>query len=211
MDIVDPNIEAYCIAHSKKSPSVLHRLERETHLKTIAPQMLSGSMQGQFLGMLCRMINPRKVLEIGTFTGYSAISMALESPDHTHIDTIEVNPELENMIRRYLAEAGVEGKVTLHIGNALELVDRLEGPYDLAFIDAAKTDYTAYFEQVIRVMRRGAFILSDNVLWDGKVLSRSEDAETAAISQYNRMLRDDPRVEVLMLPLRDGISIARVV
>jgi predicted O-methyltransferase YrrM len=213
MDIVDPNIEKYCLDNSEAVHPALYRLERETHLKTLAPQMLSGQLQGQFLRLACQMARPQRILEIGTFTGYSANSMALGAPQDVHIDTIEANEELEGMIREYLEAAGVTRQVSLHIGDALEIIPRLNGPYDLAFIDGAKPDYAAYFEQVVGKMKPGGFILSDNVLWDGKVLQYydDEDADAAAIRAYNRMLHNDPRVEVLILPIRDGISIARVI
>ena len=211
MDIVDHGIEQYCLEHSQSVDPVLKQLERETHLKTLAPQMLSGQLQGQFLRLVCQMARPKRILEIGTFTGYSAISMAFGAPDGVRIDTIEANGELESMIRKYLGIAGVEDRVTLHIGDALEIIPKLDGPFDFTFIDAAKTDYPSYFEQVISKMQSGGFILSDNVLWNGKVLENEDDAETQTIREYNRMLKNDSRVEVLMLPIRDGVSIARVI
>ncbi len=211
MDLVDPRIEQYCLDHSEEVHPVLYHLERETYLKTLAPQMLSGQLQGMFLGVVCQMVRPKRILEVGTFTGYSAISMALDAPEDARIDTIEANEEMEPMIRKYINNTGLEDRITLHIGDALEIIPGLEGPYDLAFIDAAKTDYPSYYGLLIDKMNPGGFILSDNVLWDGKVLDESDDAETQSIRKYNRLLKDDPRVEVLMLPIRDGISIARVV
>jgi predicted O-methyltransferase YrrM len=211
MYITNKKIEKYCIENSSPIHKILYELDRETNLKTLAPQMISGHLQGKFLQMICQMIQPKKILEIGTFTGYSAISMAIGSPEDVRISTIEINEELEPIIRKYIHKTGYQEQIQLHIGDAFEIVPGLAGPFDLVFIDAGKQDYQAYFDLIIPYLKKGSFILSDNVLWDGKVLLTENDDDTKAIKAYNQQLKNDPRVEVLMLPIRDGISIARVV
>jgi predicted O-methyltransferase YrrM len=211
MHITSKKIEKYCVENSSPIHQVLYELDRETNLKTLAPQMISGHLQGKFLQMICQMIQPKKILEIGTFTGYSAISMAIGSPEDVMINTIEINEEHESMIRKYIHKTGYHEQIQLHIGDAFEILPGLAGPFDLVFIDAGKQDYQAYFDLIIPYLKNGSFILSDNVLWDGKVLLAENDDDTKAIKAYNQQLKSDPRVEVLMLPIRDGISIARVV
>ena len=211
MNFTDQNIESYCLEHSSGVSQVLIDLERETNLKTLAPQMLSGRLQGQFLKTICHLLNPKRVLEIGTFTGYSAIQMASGAADDAHVDTIEANYELENMIRKYLKLSGFENKISLHLGDALELLKSLEGPYDLVFIDANKQDYGRYFELIMPMLKPGSFILVDNVLWSGKVLRPNDDLDAVALNAFNKKCLNDPRVEQLMLPIRDGISVIRVV
>lgn len=211
MYITNKKIEKYCIENSTPIHPVLYDLDRETNLKTLAPQMISGQLQGQFLQMICHMIKPKKILEIGTFTGYSAINMAIGCSKDVRIHTIEINEEFEVMIRKYIERTGFDQQIQLHIGDAFDVAPNLEGPFDLVFIDAGKQDYQAYFDLIITKLQPGSFILSDNVLWDGKVLLTENDDDTKAIKAFNQRLKSDPRVEVLMLPIRDGISIARVV
>jgi len=202
-------MEAYCTRWTTPVAEVLQELDRETHLKTIYPQMLTGPWQGRFLTMLVQMVRPKRILEVGTFTGYSAICFALGLPPGGIIDTIEVNEEKEPMIRKYLDKAGVTSKVRLHIGSALEVIPNLEGPYDLIFLDAHKPDYPRYYELVFDKLNPGAVILADNVLWSGKVLLENQDEDTVALDAFNRMVAADPRVEQVILPLRDGLLMAR--
>ncbi|MCX6283474.1 MAG: O-methyltransferase [Bacteroidetes bacterium] len=206
--MIPEEIERYCEAHSSQELSFLASLNRETHLTQVYPRMISGPMQGTLLRFICRMIKPEKVLEIGTFTGYSAINLALGSAKMVH--TIEINPELENIIRRYLKEAGIENHVTLHIGEAMKIIPTLNECWDLVFIDADKPNYLNYYNLVFPMVRQGGWILADNALWDGKVLTAdTSDKDTLGIIEYNEFVQKDPRVENLLLPFRDGLMIAR--
>jgi len=206
--MIPADIEHYCEKHSSPEISFLAALNRETNLTQVYPRMLSGHMQGTLLRFICKMIKPWKILEIGTFTGYSAINLAMGSEGMVH--TIEVNPELELMIRRYLKEAGVEDKVTLHIGEAIKIIPEIHETWDLVFIDADKPNYLNYYRLVFPMVRPGGWIIADNALWDGKVLSAgTADKETLGIIEFNDFVRNDERVENLLLPFRDGLMIAR--
>lgn len=205
-------LNLYCEAHTTAQPAILHQLERETHLKTLAPQMLSGHLQGQFLAMLSKICRPRAILEIGAFTGYSAICLAQGLEEGGVLHTIEANPELEYLIRKYIALAGLEGSIRLHIGDAPEIIPGLKGPFDLVFIDANKQEYGLYYDLVIDKVQSGGLIIADNVLWSGKVLSSAErerDQDAGLIHQFNEKVQMDERVENVMLTLRDGLLIAR--
>ncbi|MCB0549331.1 MAG: O-methyltransferase [Phaeodactylibacter sp.] len=207
-------INQYCEAHSTPPSPLLYQLERETHLKTLAPQMLSGPLQGQLLSLLSKIQRPKAILEIGTFTGYAALCLAQGLPEGGTLHTIEANPELEYLIRKYIALAGLQNKIHLHIGDALEVIPQLEGSFDLVFIDAGKQDYALYYDLVIDRVEPGGLIIADNVLWSGKVTSPAEregDADTRLIHQFNEKVQQDPRVENILLPLRDGLLIARKV
>lgn len=202
-------IEEHCSVHSE----ALDWLERQTNIRTNYPRMLSGRTQGAFLYMLARMISPHDVLEIGTFTGYSAICMALGLPEGGHIDTLEINDELEDLICEGFERAGVAGKISLHIGDALEFMRAQQGKvsYDMVFIDANKREYPEYFESALALTRTGGFILADDVLWDGKVYADNVpgDKQTSGIVRFNDMAAGDPRVETVMLPIRHGLGIIR--
>ncbi len=202
-------IHEYCEAHTSPLPEILSRLERETHLKTLSPQMLSGKLQGQLLAFLSKMIRPKAILEIGTFTGYSAICMAQGLAENGVLHTIEVNPEQEYLIRKYLKEAGLEASVQLHIGRAQEIIPTLALTFDLVFIDAAKQDYALFYDLVIDKINPGGLLIADNVLWDGKVLTPEKDADAAVLHAFNCKVDADPRVEQLLLPIRDGLLVAR--
>ncbi len=207
--LVDERVEAYCTALSSPVPPVLGELERETHLKTVYPQMLTGPWQGSFLTLLTRLTGAKRVLEVGTFTGYSAICFALGLPEGGHVDTIELSDEREPMIREYVARARMEDRIRLHIGSALDVIPVLPGPWDLVFLDAHKPDYPVYYDLVFDKLPAGAVILADNVLWSGKVIQPDPDEETAGLDAFNRKVAADPRVEQVILPLRDGLSIIR--
>lgn len=212
-DFLD-KINAYCATHTTPSSAVLQQLERETHLKTLSPQMLSGPLQGQFLAMLSRIQRPKTILEIGTFTGYAAICLAQGLSEGGMLHSIEADPELEYLIRKYIALAGLEGKIKLHIGDALEVISGLKGPFDMVFIDANKQEYARYYDLVIDKVAPEGLILADNVLWSGKVLTseeREKDEDAVAIHRFNEKVLQDKRVEAVMLPLRDGLLIARKV
>jgi len=199
----------YCEAHSTPPGDLLYRLERETHLKTLAPQMLSGPLQGQFLRMLSRMLRPQRILEVGTFTGYSALCLAEGLAEGGQLHTIEVNPELEYLIRKYIRLAGREQQIALHLGDAADIIPGLEGPFDLAFLDAGKQDYRLHYELILPVLRPGGLILADNVLWSGKVLEPAADADAESIRAFNTFVVEDERVEQVFLPVRDGLLLAQ--
>ena len=200
----------YCFAHSSALGWVLRDLERETHLRTLGPQMLSGEYQGQLLRFLSLMLRPMRVLEIGTFTGYTAICMAEGLAEAGVLHTIEANDELGWLIRKYIQRAGMEHQIVLHLGDAAKVMPTLDEVFDLVFLDAGKLDYPAHYELALAKMRPGGFLLADNVLWDGKVASGNERDETArALRAFNDFVQQDERVENLLLPLRDGFMIVR--
>lgn len=196
----------YCFAHTSPTEVILLELERETHLRTLSPQMLSGAYQGTLLRFVSRMVRPRRALEIGTFTGYTAICMAQGLAEEGVLHTIEVNDEFGWIIRKFMQKAGLEHKVQLHLGDAAEVIPTLEGDFDLVFMDAGKLDYAHHYELALAKTRVGGFLLADNVLWDGKVVGGdTRDATAVALRAFNDFVRQDPRVENIMLPIRDGI------
>lgn len=202
-------IQQYCEDHSGRPDRILYELERETGLKTLAPQMMSGHLQGQLLQMISQLTQPRRILEIGTFTGYATICLARGLSENGEMHTIEVNPELAFIIKKYLKKAGLNEKVQLHLGDAREIIPQLPGTFDLVFLDAGKQHYPAYYELLIDRLPPGALLLADNVLWSGKVVQENHDADTAALHQFNEMVQADERVDKLMLPLRDGLYLIR--
>lgn len=202
-------IYSYCESVSDQPSDVLYQLYRETHLKTLAPRMASGPVQGRFLSMLSKLVSPTQVLEIGTFTGYATICIAEGLADKGHIHTIEVNPELNYISDKYFKKAGIRDQITSHIGDAKEIISQLYRQFDIVFIDAKKRDYSLYFDMVIDKVRPGGYILADNVLWDGKVYLGGTDITTKSLIKFNQKMKDDPRVETLLLPLRDGLTILR--
>lgn len=206
-------LEKYIEIHSSFKNEALDWLERQTNIRTNYPRMLTGKVQGEFLYMMTRMISPRNVLEIGTFTGYSAICMALALEGEGHIDTLEINDELEDLILEGFERAGVNGRVSLHIGDAVEFLRGQDEKklYDLTFIDANKREYPDYYELALTLTRPGGFILADDVLWDGKVYAEQvpTDKQTSGIVRFNDLAASDPRVETVILPVRHGLSIIR--
>lgn len=202
-------LQSYCEAHSGQLNELLYELERETGLKTLAPQMISGHLQGQLLQMISQIARPGRILEVGTFTGYATICLARGLAEGGKMDTIEVNPELAYIIRKYLKKAGLTEKVKLHIGDALEIIPELSGHFDLIFLDAGKQQYQAYYELLIDRMPPGGLLLADNVLWSGKVLQKKKDTDTATLHAFNEMVQADERVDKVLLPLRDGLYLIR--
>lgn len=210
MNLYERALERYCEEHSTPPSQALSELDRETHLKTLAPQMLTGHIQGQFLRLISLLVSPRKILEVGTFTGYGALCMAEGLVVDGELHTIEANPEMEHIIRKYIELTGNTDRIHLHRGDALKLLPTLKGPWDLVFIDAAKQDYLQYYNYIIDKVRPGGLIIADNVLWSGKVINqRAEDADAAVLHAFNQKIQADERVENLLLPLRDGIMIIR--
>ncbi len=209
--IMLPGIEKYATDHTSAELPVLAKLSRATHLRTHQPQMLSGHLQGAFLQMISHMIKPAVILEIGTFTGYSAICLAQGLQAGGKITTIDCNPEMEDFTRPYFEEAGVNDKINMIIGDAIEIIKKLEGPFDLVFIDADKENYVNYFEMVYPKVSPGGYILADNCLWYGRVIKpgAESDRETAGIINFNKYVQQYEGVENVLLPIRDGIMIVR--
>ena len=210
----DVLIDAYMATHSDAEPDWLAAIARETHVRTINPRMLSGHFAGRILKMLVRMARPQRVLEIGTFTGYSAICLASALGEDGHLDTLEVNDELEDLITEGFERASLTERITLHLGDCKETLRKFlqEGrEYDLVYMDANKREYCEYYSLVFDLVRPGGLILADNVLWDGKVCQNPlpQDKQTISIARFNDLIKADPRVENVILPLRDGLSIIR--
>jgi predicted O-methyltransferase YrrM len=202
-------VSDYCEKWSSPADELLHALERETHLKTTAPQMLSGGHQGKFLEILSKLLQPKRILEIGSFTGYSAICFARGLQEGGSLDALEFNPEFASIFNKYVAEAGLADRITLHNGDAREILKTLEGPYDLVFIDANKVEYQEYYEAALPLTRAGGAIVFDNLLWEGKVLGETDDKDGIAMQKLAKSLHADDRVECVMLPLRDGVLLTR--
>lgn len=209
MDFLDTELEEYVLDHTTSESGLLQKLNRETNAKILMPRMLSGHLQGRALSMFSRMIHPKNILEIGTYTGYSAICLAEGLKEGGKLYTIDINEELEVMVRRYLKEAGIDNKTEYIIGNAIEVIPTLNQTFDLVFIDADKENYLNYFELVFEKVSSGGFIIADNVLWSGKVIEPSEqlDKDTKAIVEFNEAIQNDSRVENLLLPIRDGLMV----
>lgn len=207
------NIDRYISENSSAQDQVLAWLEKQTNLRTSHARMLSGQIVGRFLQFVSLMVRPERVLELGCFTGYSAICLSAGIPEGGRLDTLEVNDELEDLILEAFSRAGISDKARLHIGDAKELLSSLEGPYDLVYIDANKREYSEYYRLVFSKVAVGGYILADNVLWDGKVAQDPvpTDAQTRGICDFNALVRDDPRVENVILPFRDGINLIRKV
>ena len=210
MEFLDEKIEDYTLAHSQPEPEVLAELNRETHSKVLMPRMLSGHLQGRVLSMLSKMIGPKRILEIGTYTGYSAICLCEGLAPEGRLHTIDINEELESMVRKYFIKAGIEKKITYHIGDAMKIIPSLNERFDIVFIDADKINYSNYYDLVFEKVRPGGFIIADNVLWSGKVLEEQVkmDADTKAIVAYSEKVHADKRVEHVLFPVRDGLMIA---
>ena len=207
-------LEQYISDMSSPQGELLHELERETYLRVINPRMISGHIQGKLLEMLVRMLRPKRILEIGTFTGYSALSMAAGLEEGAIIDTCEVDDELEMIAADFFERSGLGDKIRQHIGSALEIAPKLGEKYDLVFIDGDKREYTAYYEMLFEhnLVHSNSFILADNILWYGKVVEEvaRKDKQTQEIIAFNEYVRNDSRVESVILPLRDGINLIRV-
>lgn len=215
--------DKYITGHSTPQTRALEWIVRQTNLRTNHARMLSGAVQGRFMTMLVQMMRAERILELGTFTGYSAVCLAMGLPEHGHLDTLEVNDELEDLILEGFERAGLGDRISLHIGDAKETLGKLRSDilkdgtpssgqmYDLVYIDANKREYPLYYDLVFDIVRPGGFILADNVLWDGKVCEdpMPRDRQTVGIASFNDMVASDPRVESVILPLRDGLNIIR--
>jgi caffeoyl-CoA O-methyltransferase len=208
--MMTPEWEQYAEEHTTPEPSILAKLNRETQLTQVYPRMLSGHLQGTLLRSISHMVKPLRVLEIGTFTGYSAICLASGLQESGVLHTIDVNPEQEEIIRKYIDEAGLKEKIILHIGDALQVIKTLDEKWDIVFIDADKNNYLNYYKFLFDSVRRGGFILADNAFWGGKVLeTNTTDKETLGIVEFNDFIQKDERVENILCPIRDGLMIIR--
>lgn len=209
--LISETINKYAEEHTTPETEVLAKLNRETNLKIELPVMLSGHLQGAVLQMISHMIKPERVLEIGTYTGYSAICLAQGLAENGHLHTIDVNEELYDICFRYICSAGLEGKITQHIGDAREIIPKLDEQFDLIFIDADKVNYHIYYDQVFDKVKTGGFILADNVLYNGEVVrdEKEQSRNAKAIHAFNEKINNDHRVEHILLPIRDGIMIVR--
>jgi predicted O-methyltransferase YrrM len=206
------NIDQYAIDHTQDEPELLQQLTRETWQKVLAPRMSSGHYQGRVLSMISKLIQPKSILEIGTFTGYATLCLAEGMQANATLDTIDVNEELYDMQRSYFDASGYGTQIKQHTGNALDIIPKLSKTFDLVFIDADKANYPTYLELLIPKLKSGAVILSDNVLWSGKVVEKvnTKDTDTKALLHYNKILKQHPKLETVLLPIRDGLTISRV-
>lgn len=212
MHFISEELENYVNAHTENEPELLQELQRQTHLKVLQPRMLSGHFQGRFLSLLAKMLRPKTILEIGTYTGYATLCLAEGLAAEGTIDTIDVNEELESIQQQFFNQSEYAAQIHTHIGRALDIIPQLNKTFDLVFIDADKENYIHYYEMVVPMMRSGGIILSDNVLWSGKVLEevKANDRSTQALLAYNQRLKEDERVETVLLPIRDGLTLTRV-
>jgi len=211
MHFIPEALNKYVIHHTEKEPKLLQQLTRETYQKILQPRMLSGAYQGRVLSMLSKLVNPKNILEIGTYTGYSALCLAEGIQKNGVLHTIDINEELEDFQRKYFNLSPYQHQIVQHIGDATKIIPDLDIKFDLAFIDADKPNYPTYFELIIDKINPKGIILSDNVLWSGKVIKKisDDDIATKALLQYNKLLVDDKRVETVLLPIRDGLTISR--
>ena len=212
MDFISDKLADYLNKNSEKEPEILSRLSKETHQKILQPRMLSGHIQGRFLSFISKIKSPDKILEIGTYTGYSTICLAEGLSKNGKIDTIDKNEELIKIQNKYFEESGYRNKIIQHTGHALDILKNLNEKYDIIFIDADKENYINYFNLVSNKLSKNGIIISDNVLWSGKVLDSNQmDEETSTLVQFNKIINDDKRFKSIILPIRDGISISRLV
>lgn len=204
------DLDAYVMAHTSKEPELLQALNRETHVKQLLPQMLCGNQVGMLLRMLSKTIEPNRILEIGTFTGYSALCMAEGLKESGNLVSIDINPELKPIQEKYFELGNIASRIETHVGDAMEIIPKLEGHFELVFIDADKEHYQAYYEMILPLVPSGGYLVVDNVLWNSKVIDPNEcDKETLGIRAFNDFVQADPRVENVLLPMEDGIMLIR--
>lgn len=212
MHFISEELERYIEQHSQKEPELLVALNRETHQKVLQPRMLSGHFQGRVLSLLSKLIRPEHILEIGTYTGYATLCLCEGMQKKGSVDTIDINEELAFIQKKYFDLSPWKDQITQHIGDAMEIIPNLDKKYDLVFIDADKENYLNYYDMIVPKMKVGGIILSDNVLWSGKVLDEPnpKDLSTNILLEYNKKINEDPRVETVLLPIRDGLTVTRV-
>jgi predicted O-methyltransferase YrrM len=212
MEFLPKDIAEYADNHTSKEPELLQKLNRDTYANVLAPRMLSGNLQGRTLSFISKLMHPKYILEIGTYTGYSALCMAEGLAVDGELHTIDVNEELETRIKSYFGASIYKNQLHLHIGNALDIISKLDLPFELVFIDADKENYAKYYDLLIDKLPSGAVIIADNVLWSGKVVDAAElarDVETKALDAFNKQVNEDVRVENVLLPIRDGLMVVR--
>lgn len=212
MDFLPKNLDQYVVLHSEDEPELLQQLNKETWQKILVPRMLSGHYQGRILAMLSKLVKPKSILEIGTYTGYSALCLAEGLDENGILHTIDHNEELVDFQKKYFDKSPSKNQIKQYLGNALDIIPTIKESFDLVFIDADKSNYSNYFNLVIDKMNKGGIILSDNVLWSGKVIETpdAKDEETKELINYNKLLKNDLRIETILLPIRDGLTISRV-
>jgi caffeoyl-CoA O-methyltransferase len=213
MHFISEELEDYAALHSQDEPQLLAALNRETHQKILQPRMLSGHFQGRVLSMIAKLVNPTHILEIGTYTGYATLCLAEGLARGGTLDTMDNNEELYDFQKKYFEQSEYATQITQHLGNALDLIPQLNKKFDLVFIDADKENYPNYWHMVVPMMNKGGIILSDNVLWSGKVLEplKPNDKSTRVLLEYNKLTKEDPRVQTVLLPIRDGLTVSRVI
>ena len=199
----------YCVEHSTPMDEILYELDRETHLKTLAPRMSSGPIQGRILSLISNLVRPKYILEIGTFTGFSTLNLVRGLQPDGELITVEVNAELQYISNKYFTKSGYGNRINQLIGNAKEIVPALDYKFDLIFLDAGKKDYPIYYELILPKLRKGGIILADNILWSGKILDENMDKTSLVLDEFNKQVAKDSRVENVILPLRDGINVIR--
>ncbi|WMI68371.1 O-methyltransferase [Mangrovimonas sp. YM274] len=211
MHFIPEALDDYVVAHTEDEPELLQQLTRETFQKILQPRMLSGHYQGRLLSMISKIINPKSILEIGTYTGYSALCLAEGLQEHGVLHTIDINEELVDFQRKYFDISPYGSQIHQHLGDATEIIPELDLTYDLVFIDADKPNYVNYFHLIVERLNKGGILLSDNVLWSGKVIQqvKEDDLSTLALLEYNKLLKEDKRIETVLLPIRDGLTISR--
>ena len=205
MDFLPEDLQAYIDTHTSEEPTLLKKINRETNAQVLMSRMLSGHVQGRFLSMISKLMKPKHILEIGTYTGYSALCLAEGLQAGGKLITLDINEELENRVRGYFKESDFSGQIDYRIGDARKIILTLNETFELVFIDADKENYSLYFDLVIDKVSSGGLILADNVLWSGKVIDSKPDKDTKAIIEFNKKIQNDPRVENLLMPLRDGV------
>jgi caffeoyl-CoA O-methyltransferase len=212
MHFISEDLEDYVANHSQAEPELLTKLNKETYQKIMQPRMLSGHFQGRVLSMLSKIIRPKHILEIGTYTGYAALCLAEGIQENGSLDTIDINEELVSIQNKYFEASPWKNQILSHLGDALEIIPKLNKKFDLVFIDADKENYINYFHLIVPLMNKGGIILSDNVLWSGKVLEpiSEKDTSTKILVEYNKLINEDTRVETVLLPIRDGLTVTRV-
>lgn len=212
MNFLDEQLEDYVVNHTSKENELLYELHRETYLKVLQPRMLSGHFQGRVLSMISKMIRPQRVLELGTYTGYSALCLAEGLTESGVLHTIDKNEEREDFVQSFVDRSSFKNQITQHIGAALEIIPQLKEEWDLVFIDADKENYLNYYELLMEKLKPGSYILADNILWSGKVVDQdATDKDTKILRTFNRRMTEDKRIENILLPIRDGIQIGRVI
>ncbi|MFN3968004.1 O-methyltransferase [Flavobacterium sp.] len=212
MHFLSDELDQYVTQHSQDEPELLAQLNKETYQKILQPRMLSGHFQGRVLSMLSKIIHPTNILEIGTYTGYATLCLAEGLAENGAIDTIDIEEELVDFQRKYFDKSQWSNQITQHLGDALEIIPTINKKYDLVFIDADKENYINYFHLIVPMMNKGGIILSDNVLWSGKVVEevKPNDITTQILLEYNKLLKNDSRIETVLLPIRDGLTVSRV-